>query len=271
MPYRPLLLLACLAALLGGCSTGYAPVSERSLGARSAPREPAPASYRVKRGDTLYSISFRYGLDYRRVARWNGIDGRYFIYPGQKLRLKPPAPVSRPKPRPSSSSRAETATASAAAKTPTQAAASTGKTATPTPARDPKTATNSSAATRSVHWQWPHPGKIVLAFGRGQPANKGLDIAGRQGDAVKAAAQGEVVYAGNGLLGYGNLVIINHDKRYLSAYAHNSRIFVREGDKVKAGEKIAEIGKTGATRLMLHFEIRRDGNPVDPMRYLPKR
>lgn len=88
---------------------------------------------------------------------------------------------------------------------------------------------------------------------------------------MKAAAHGEVVYAGNGLLGYGNLVIINHDKRYLSAYAHNSRIFVREGDKVKAGEKIAEIGKTGSTRSMLHFEIRRDGNPVDPLRYLPKR
>ncbi len=273
MPYRLLLVLTCLGLWLTGCSTGYAPVTEQSLGARSGPREPAPASYRVKRGDTLYSIAFRYGLDYRRVARWNGIDSRYFIYPGQKLSLKPPAAAR------SASTTRVAASTSAAAKPgattsggATARVAATAKTPPPKPAKSATTGSRpSSTASGPVRWHWPHAGKIILAFGRGQPANKGVDIAGRQGDAVKAAAHGDVVYAGNGLLGYGNLVIINHDKRYLSAYAHNSRIFVREGDKVKAGEKIAEIGKTGATRSMLHFEIRRDGNPVDPLGYLPKR
>ncbi|GAA0695561.1 peptidoglycan DD-metalloendopeptidase family protein [Marinobacterium maritimum] len=278
MPYRLLLVLTCLSLLLGGCSTGYAPVSERSLGARSSSKGPAPARYRVQRGDTLYSIAFRYGLDYRRVARWNNIDSRYFIYPGQKLRLKPPVAASSQSRPTSRSNSPATAPATSTSSRTVAAAGSTGSAATTRPAKPAKPAKPSAAttgktstATAPVRWHWPHSGKIILAFGRGQPANKGLDIAGRSGETVKAAAHGEVVYAGNGLLGYGNLVIINHDKRYLSAYAHNSRIFVREGDKVKAGEKIAEIGKTGATRSMLHFEIRRDGDPVDPLRYLPKR
>ncbi len=272
MPYRLLLVLTCLSLLLGGCSTGYAPVSERSLGARSSAREPAPASYRVQRGDTLYSITFRYGLDYRRVARWNDIDSRYFIYPGQKLRLKPPTVASSSPSRPGATRPPATTPTPAKTKAPAKESA-TAVTVKPAKPVRPGSSTTSKPSTpsASVRWHWPHAGKIILAFGRGQPANKGLDIAGKPGEAVKAAAHGEVVYAGNGLLGYGNLVIINHDKRYLSAYAHNSRIFVREGDKVKAGEKIAEIGKTGTTRSMLHFEIRRDGDPVDPLRYLPKR
>ncbi|MBA4502788.1 peptidoglycan DD-metalloendopeptidase family protein [Marinobacterium marinum] len=256
MPYRLLLVLTCLSLWLGGCSTGYAPVSERSLSGGA--KEPAPNTYRVKKGDTLYSIAFRYGLDYRQVARLNGIDKRYFIYPGQTLRLKASAPATQTASRPGAPA--------TPAKPPSSGRTNT-TTAKPASGRDGK----AEPAAGAVRWHWPHSGKIVLAFGRGQPANKGIDIAGRKGEAVKAAAHGEVVYAGNGLLGYGNMVIVNHDKRYLSAYAHNSRIFVREGDKVKAGEKIAEIGKTGATRSMLHFEIRRDGNPVDPLRYLPKR
>lgn len=259
MPYRLLLVLTCASLLLAGCSTGYAPVAERSLGARSMARESAPASYRVQRGDTLYSIAFRYGLDYREVARWNGIDSRYFIYAGQRLRLTPPP---------------ERAAGRAPARPQTASRPSSSSSASPSRSASSPSAASSSTTTGTagpVRWQWPHGGPIIQGFGRGQPANKGIDIAGREGEAVQAAAHGEVVYAGNGLLGYGNLVIINHDRRYLSAYAHNSRIFVREGDKVKAGEKIAEIGKTGATRAMLHFEIRRDGNPVDPLRYLPKR
>lgn len=268
MSYRLLLVLSVLTVLLGGCSTGYAPVSERSLGARSAAKLPAPASYRVKKGDTLYSIAFRYGLDYRQVARWNGIDSRYLIHVGQKLSLRAPSSRSAP-----STTAGSTASASKAATTARTASAqkSSSTTASSQSASSSQPTSNTSLSSGPVRWHWPHEGKVVLAFGRGQPENKGLDIAGKEGEAVKAAAHGEVVYAGNGLLGYGNLVIINHDKNYLSAYAHNSRIFVREGDKVKAGEKIAEIGNTGATRPMLHFEIRRDGNPVDPMRYLPKR
>lgn len=273
MPNPLLLWLISLLLLLQGCSSGYAPVSERSLGARSEVRGPAPASYRVQRGDTLYSISFRYGLDYRQVARWNGIDSRYFIYPGQTLKLRPgggskAASGSTATPKPSNPvSAASTTTARAAAN------GSRSETAARTSSSSPASSSPSSvssAGSGPVSWQWPHKGRIISRFGGGEPANKGLDIAGSAGDPVKAAASGQVVYAGNGLLGYGNLVILNHNQRYLSAYAHNSRIFVREGDKVKAGEKIAEIGSTGATRTMLHFEIRRDGNPVDPLRYLPK-
>lgn len=262
MPYRLLLVLTCLGALLGGCSTGYAPVDERSLGARPVAKGPAPPSYRVRRGDTLYSIAFRYGLDFRQVAGWNNIDSRYFIYPGQTLRLRPLS-SSRPALQPATVKPAVTKPSTRPTGTDSASAAR------PAPVRKPSPP--SVVASGPVRWQWPYQGKIVQAFGRGQPTNKGIDIAGRNGDSVSAAGDGEVVYAGNGLLGYGNLVIINHSKRYLSAYAHNSRIFVREGDKVKVGEKIAEIGKTGATRTMLHFEIRRDGNPVDPLRYLPKR
>jgi len=267
---KPLLLwLISLLLLLQGCSGGYAPVSERSLGARTEAREPAPDSYRVKRGDTLYSISFRYGLDYREVARWNGIDSRYFIYPGQIIRLKPgrsaraaassPAPATRP-----------SASASSSSSTSARSVASRPSTPPPAARKDSSRQSSPAASRGPVSWQWPHKGRIISRFGGGNPANKGIDIAGKAGEPVRAAAAGEVVYAGNGLLGYGNLVILNHNQRYLSAYAHNSRIFVREGDKVKAGEKIAEIGSTGTTRTMLHFEIRRDGNPVDPLRYLPK-
>lgn len=268
MPKSLLLWLTSLLLLLQGCSSGYAPVSEQSLGARHEARGPAPASYRVQRGDTLYSISFRYGLDYREVARWNGIDSRYFIYTGQTLKLRPVKTAQAAPASTSQSSRpAASATSPAASSTTTTAsAANTAK----SPAASSSRTSAPSGTAGPVSWQWPHKGRIISRFGGGEPANKGLDIAGESGEPVKAAASGDVVYAGNGLLGYGNLVIINHNQRYLSAYAHNSRIFVREGDKVKAGEKIAEIGNTGATRTMLHFEIRRDGNPVDPLRYLPK-
>jgi len=269
LPKSLLLWLTSLLLLLQGCSSGYAPVSEQSLGARHQARGPAPASYRVQRGDTLYSISFRYGLDYREVARWNGIDSRYFIYTGQTLKLRPTATAQAASTRTSSSpTPASSQTVKQPASTTT---ASTAASAVKPPASSSARASTSSAGTGPVSWQWPHMGRIISRFGGGEPANKGLDLAGESGEPVKAAASGDVVYAGNGLLGYGNLVIINHNQRYLSAYAHNSRIFVREGDKVKAGEKIAEIGNTGATRTMLHFEIRRDGNPVDPLRYLPKR
>lgn len=260
MPWR-LVLTGWLIVLLGGCSTGYAPVTDQSLGATSARKGPAPASYRVQKGDTLYSISFRYGLDYRQVARWNGIRSRDFIYPGQRLRLTPSATTS-------SSGSKKAPAPSSTASTSQKSTSSSAVTRTSPPK---KTTSSEPASNGPVKWQWPHNGRILSGFGGGQPANKGIDIIGNEGDPVKAAAAGVVVYSGNGLLGYGNMVILNHNSQYLSAYAHNSRIFVREGDKVKAGEKIAEIGNTGAARMMLHFEIRRDGNPVNPMRYLPKR
>ena len=122
-----------------------------------------------------------------------------------------------------------------------------------------------------MRWHWPHSGTVIANFSSSGKVNKGIDIAGNPGDAVKAAADGSVVYAGNGLLGYGTLIIVNHNEHYLSAYAHSRKILVKEGEGVKAGQVIAELGNTGTDKPKLHFEIRKNGNPVDPSRYLPRR
>lgn len=250
---KVVVLLAVFA--LTACSGGYAPVAEQSLGGRSSVSAPAPDRYTVRQGDTLYSIAWRYGLDFRELAAINGIDGRYIIYPGQRLRLKGSAAGSRTS---GTNDAAQTQTLSRSRSTqPRQASA--GK-----PAAD-------SAPAGAVDWQWPSGGPLIGRFSNGANPSKGIDLAGKIGDPVYAAASGRVVYAGSGLLGYGNLVIVNHNRQYLSAYAHNSRIFVKESDSVRKGDKIAEMGNTGTIRPMLHFEIRRDGKPVDPLKYLPEK
>ncbi|MFN3880323.1 MAG: peptidoglycan DD-metalloendopeptidase family protein [Nitrincola lacisaponensis] len=271
--------------LFQGCSTGYAPVTDRSMGARqigvpvTAPATasrpaplPNPGSYTVNRGDTLYSISWRYGLDYREVARWNNLNERFQIFPGQVLRLSPggssavaAAPVAAT-PAPASSSQRTTAPAAQTSSQPASSSTAQQSAARPV-ASSPSPATSSGA----LVWRWPAEGPIIRRFSSQEGGNKGIDIAGQQGDPVRAAADGRVVYAGSGLLGYGNLVIVNHNREFLSAYAHNSRILVSENDMVKAGDKIAEMGQTGTDRVQLHFEIRRDGRPVDPLSYLPRR
>lgn len=259
----PLIALLATLGLLPGCSgPGYAPVSDRTLdGSRRAvpvkSSRPAGGYYTVQTGDTLYSIAFRYGLNYRNMARANGISSDYRIYPGQRLRLSEVAPKAASptaaKPRTTVAARP---TASKPAEAPAARAAEQ----------------RSSTANRSpISWRWPAEGRVLRTFrSRGQ-VNKGIDIAGNRGDPVNSAASGRVVYAGSGLLGYGNLIIINHNEQYLSAYAHNSRLLVKENQTVKSGQKIAEIGNSGATRTMLHFEIRKDGKPVNPLHYLPKR
>jgi len=252
------LVVILAACTLAACSGGYAPVSEQSLGGRRV-EGPVPATYKVRRGDTLYSIAWRYGMDYRTLARLNGIDSRYLIYPGQTLRLKGGAAVT-PTARPTTTSAARPASSASAA---TGSSSAT--------ARKSSTPEEPVPASGSIKWSWPATGAIIGRFSGGNNPNKGIDLAGSVGDPVFAAAPGRVVYAGSGLLGYGNLVIVNHNRQYLSAYAHNNRIFVKENDTVKAGDKIAEIGSTGASRPMLHFEIRRDGKPVDPLKYLPKK
>jgi lipoprotein NlpD len=129
-----------------------------------------------------------------------------------------------------------------------------------------------AASSASLTWQWPATGSLIGRFATGRAtSNKGIDIAGEAGDPVRAAAAGSVVYSGSGLLGYGQLVIIKHNDQFLSAYAHNRRLLVKEGDQIKAGEKIAEMGSSGAEKVKLHFEIRRSGKPVNPETYLPKR
>jgi lipoprotein NlpD len=221
----------------------------------------------VRQGETLYGIAWRYGRDYRELGNANGIGPPWNIKAGQVIRLDrkgripADAPVaSRPAPN----------TASAPTRSPPATAPARTPAAKPAPSAPPRQSSGSQAV-GDVRWQWPHAGTVIANFSSSGKVNKGIDIAGNPGDAVKAAANGNVVYAGNGLLGYGNLIIVNHNEHYLSAYAHNRKILVQEGEDVKAGQVIAELGSSGTDRPMLHFEIRRNGNPVDPARYLPRR
>lgn len=215
----------------------------------------ASGIHRVERGDTLYSIAWRYGIDFQQLASANSISSPYIIHPGQEIdvsntqRAPSPPPVARvEKP----STRPVTATVTATRPAPAQS----------TPAVTPP-------VVAATDWIWPVNGRLIGRFSIKAPVNKGIDIAAPLGESVMAAASGTVVYAGQGLRGYGNLVIVKHNDTYLSAYAHCSRILVSEKEVVKAGQKIAEIGSTGTDRVMLHFEIRQNGQPVDPLKYLP--
>ncbi len=210
-----------------------------------------PDTYAVTEGDTVYSIAFRYGLDYRELARLNGLDARYLIHPGQVLALRAP----------NGSAVTSSSTAHRASGSP----------ATP-PISSIKTSTRDVEPAGSMpDWVWPTPGKIAAGFNAGTDGNRGINIGGEIGQSVKAAADGRVVYSGSGLIGYGPLIIVKHNNTYLSAYGHNRLLLVREGDQVKAGQNIAEMGDGPDKRPVLHFEIRRNGQPVDPIRYLPKR
>jgi len=226
-------------------------------------------AHSVRKGETLYSIAWRYGRDYKELASANKIKPPYTIKYGQRIRLDLRGTVSSGAYK-SSSSKNKTSK----------------KKTNPTKNKVTSTSgkkTSSSRKTKSVKgvkWRWPHLGAIIATYTKPKgtksrdstgKVNKGIDIAGKLGDSVFSAASGEVVYAGSGLLGYGKLIIINHNEHYLSAYAHNEQILVKEGQRIKAGQKIAEMGNTGTSRVKLHFEIRRDGKPVNPLSYLPKR
>jgi lipoprotein NlpD len=193
--------------------------------------------HRVQPGETLYSISWRYGLDYREVAGWNHIQSPYTIYNGQLLRVTPPA-----------GSRREEETASAA---PLSRAAPVIQGSAAPLIRPPPTA---SAAT-PIRWQWPVQGRLIQTFSETSLVRKGIDIGGKSGQPIRAAAAGSVVYAGSGLLNYGKLIILKHDDNYLSAYAYNRALLVKEGDTVAAGQHIADMGNKASGDAMLHFEI----------------
>lgn len=242
----------------------------------------------VKRGETLYSIAWRYGLDYKQLARSNNIGNDFLIRPGQVLKLAVNnVPVAKARSTQSNNSRV--ASASVKPKVPTTSKSqsqtvsrdkklSTGYPA-KTPSRSekksssPKTLATSKLDARTVVWRWPAKGEVLTNFSIKNTTNKGIDIKGKKGDSVLAAASGNVVYAGSGLRGYGKLIIIKHNDVYLSAYAHNSKIRVKEGQYVKAGQYIANIGSSGSRTegAKLHFEIRRNGKPIDPLRLLPRR
>ena len=258
---------AVLAFHLVACGGhGRAPVEDRS-GRSSSPL--VGDRYTVQRGDTLYSIAFRYGLDYRRLAAANRIPSPYTIYPGQKLALREADP-----PRVASSqSSARTATA------PPPATATPGPTAKPPVAAvtKPSSAAGTTSGTASktltsgpvAQWRWPSSGRVIRGYS--STVHKGIDISGNRGVAVVAVAPGHVVYAGTGIVGLGELLIVKHNDIYLSAYGHNDRLLVAEGDNVAAGQKIAVKGSTGTDSVRLHFEIRKAGKPIDPLQVLPRR
>lgn len=270
-----LLLCLALCSLFACGGNSRAPVEDRV--ARSAPAAPvvAPSAqtrsrYRVQRGDTLYSIAFRYGLDYRKVAAANNIPGPYTIYTGQEIYLKEAAlPAAAPANVPSAPP-ARVVTAGAPKSTPVKKPAGkpAAKTKSPTAtATAPAVATFTGGKVSS--WRWPAAGRVSRGYSGS--VHKGIDIGGERGDPVSAAAAGKVVYSGTGIVGFGELLIIKHNEVYLSAYGHNDRLLVSEGQVVKAGQKIAEKGSSGTDTVKLHFEIRKEGKPINPQRLLPKR
>ncbi len=241
-------------------------------------QKPRGETHTVNRGDTLYSIAWAYGIDHRDLAAYNGISEPYTIYPGQLLKVdlngKRPA-GARPAQGPGAPTRTLNSPDEGSAKAEPPAPAAEKKSPTARPSKPktvavspPRKRAASTRGTKIKRWSWPAKGQIVTDFA--SSGGKGVDISGRLGQPVMAAADGRVVYAGGGLRGYGELIIVKHNKRFLSAYAHNNRILVKEGDEVKIGQRIAEMGSTGTDSVRLHFEIRRDGKPVNPVRYLPR-
>jgi lipoprotein NlpD len=291
---------AATALLMTACST----VVVQQPPGRAQPRPPAPAAgamgnYTVIKGDTLYSIAFRNGTDFRDLAQANGISPPYTIWPGQVLKVPPhgagavparvpttvvvakappPPPAnpgfqpveSSPPPPPPPAHAATAAPMVAAASTAPPPAAATAINAPPPPVATPVVAGGATRVAGGVKWRWPASGQLVGRF-QGNAAIPGIDIAGKEGDPVVAAADGVVVYSGNGLVGYGELVIIKHNDSFLSAYGHNRKRLVTEGQQVKAGQEIAEMGSSSSSRDELQFQIRKDGSPVDPLEYLPSR
>lgn len=270
--------------LVSGCSSKQsAPVQvvDRTQNGSHSQRQYQPqvtsGQYRVQRGDTLYSIAFRFGWDWKALAAHNRIPAPYVIRPGQVIRFGSQStgtavaavPVVR-------SSTTVTRTVSMpAAQTPVQSApvaASSSSGKAPVVSSVPSTPGKVEGVARSSKgWAWPTKGTLIGKFSSNGSLNKGIDIGGNLGQPVLAASDGSVVYAGSGLRGYGELVIIKHSDAYVSAYGHNRRLLVREGQQVKVGQHIAEMGSTGTDQVKLHFEIRRQGKPVDPLQYLPSR
>lgn len=249
----------------------------------------------VERGETLYSIGWVYGYDYRQVAQWNRIKPPYYLSPGQRLRVAPPAgqPVASLQEYKPTTHRTKGARKAAPVIGPSGArssgspASSVGTSPKVTSSKSPSSRSGSEARTvvakvkqffgsKTLNWRWPTKGRrISQTFSSNDPSRQGLDISGKLGSPIIVAAPGKVVYAGSGLASYGKLIIVKHNEKFLSAYAHNKKLHVKEGDVVKAGKKIADMGSVSANgnagRARLHFEIRRNGKPVDPLRYLPRK
>ncbi|NML15415.1 peptidoglycan DD-metalloendopeptidase family protein [Azohydromonas caseinilytica] len=256
-----------------------------------------PGYYTIRPGDTLIRIGLEHGQSWRDIARWSGIDNPNLIEVGEVVRVVPlgvdpmvvasrpvastrvesrpldakPAPVAAASVPSSSSapSAASTPSSASAPATPVAAAASASDTASAAVPSAPARETAARDPDDSINWIWPAGGNVTAAFD--DTRNKGITIGGKAGDPVLAAADGRVVYAGSGLRGYGNLVIVKHNNTYLTAYAHNQTLLVKEDQVVRRGQRIAEMGASDANRVQLHFEIRKQGKPIDPTRLLPPR
>ena len=270
------LITAVLCLGLAGCGVNNSPAPVDSWQSRKQAGTPLQAdTYQVKRGDTLFSIAFRNGMDYRSLARLNRIADPYTIYVGQILVVSnsstEPTTVRnsgttslRPNKNHSNSNSSDTASKNAKVVAP-QNQKRYGQNQR---VEEPDKTANSTINGEVRRWHWPVKGPILAKFSSQEHGNKGLDIGGEYGSPIKAAAAGQVVYAGNALRGYGNLIIIRHNDDFLSAYAHNHRLLVKERESVAAGQIIAEMGNSDADRVQLHFEIRFRGKSVDPLRYL---
>jgi lipoprotein NlpD len=305
---RTLVTTVCAAsawALIGCAATNQAPVEDHSRStavhaatptpepsktvAPTPPAEARPGTYVVQPGDMLTRIGLDTGQSWHDLARWNNLSDPNHLEVGQVLRVVPPpgettsttttTTTTTFKPLPAKSDKPEAKASEAHASEPRASAAAAAGSAVAlppatasTPAPLTNVATPPAAARESddePNWAWPATGPVVAPFDDAR--SKGLSIAGKAGDPVYAAADGKVVYAGSGLRGYGNLVIVKHNANYLTAYAHNQTLLVKEDQYVKRGQKIAEMGSTDTDRVQLHFEIRRQGKPVDPAKLLPPR
>lgn len=276
--------VCCLVFLLTACSSRESPAPVTTLNDiknyyKKYPQGEPASGYVVQTGDTLYSLAFRAGMDYRELAQLNNILPPYRIFVGQTLHFSnkkyasirgeqryssvkvPKIATATVKKPPRSQSKLTTANKAVARNN------QTGYVQKQT-VKENATSAENSVSSSKVRWSWPVRGPLLAGFSNAEHGNKGLDIGGKAGTPIKAAAAGEVVYAGNALRGYGNLVIIRHNDDFLSAYAHNRKLLVKERDTVASGQTIAEMGDTDATSVRLHFEIRFRGKSVDPKRYL---
>ena len=288
--------MVALALVVSGCATPRtpAPVEERNVAIKTSPPAVAPPAvivlpdppkavpgsentgkpgyYTIKPGDTMIRIGLETGQNWKDIVKWNNLDNPNIIEVGQVLRVVPPGIDSAVATRPIASAKVETKPLDGKPASGAASAASSVTAASPAAVAQASTASpavTTRDADDDVNWQWPAAGSVMTSFEEGKA--KGLTIAGKAGDPVLAAAEGRVVYAGSGLRGYGNLVILKHNNTYLTAYAHNQALLVKEDQNVKRGQKIAEMGSSDADRVQLHFEIRRQGKPIDPAKLLPPR
>ncbi len=264
--------------MLAACASAPKKPSAPSTSSTVKNKAISSSGYRVKAGDTLYSIALRYDKDYKELARLNNLDEKFTIYVDQQLQLdnsetaeaasttvvstKPIVVPTKPiVAKPLKIPKEAIAPSIIPSKKPSETVAKIA----------PSVGTNVQAVTKggSLTWGWPISGQLLKQFSSEGVGSKGIDIAGKRGDIIKASADGVVVYAGEGLVGYGKLIILRHNDEYITAYAHNDRLIAGEGQRVKLGQNIAEMGSTGTDRDKLHFEIRYKGKPIDPLTILP--